>query len=558
MVWLSKNEPRRVTPGPQRSIWVTAANSSSQTKYAMLPCSCGVRAVLSVVIASAVADGKIVRDSMSCAPSLRPARSRSEARKGTSPEAHNARSWPRPRPSARTTRTCRTPSRRATERSRSGSGSLSLRAPRMSNIVAATLMRPPPAVIREDEVARAETLEERVGHRRTILRAVRTVFELDGFFDGEHVVENAAIVVDGGEIAWAGERKALPKDSGEIAKPAGRFAVPGLINCHAHLTLDGEANFAAEVRQTDGLAMVKAFKNARASLYAGVTTVRDLGANGTMVIELGRAIERGVAAGPRILAAGRGVTTTGGHGAGVGRGAGGPDEVRKAVREQVRSGARVIKIFSTGGVLGEGAPPEVSQFTPEETAAAVAEAHNAGLRITTHAHGSGGMRVAAEAGIDSVEHATLLDERTVRLLKERDVAIIPTFAAIHSLLEHANVLDPVVIERTRAVSERHREGLRMAHKAGVRIATGTDAGAPFTRHDRSAMEPALPAESGLSSEEALVAATSRAAEVVGLEKAGRIGAGCWADLVFVDGDPLKDLGVLGTPKGVYVRGVAAL
>src|SRR5205807_914319 len=209
-------------------------------------------------------------------------------------------------------------------------------------------------VIREDEVARAETLEERVGHRRTILRAVRTVFELDGFFDGEHVVENAAIVVDGGEIAWAGERKALPKDSGEIAKPAGRFAVPGLINCHAHLTLDGEANFAAEVRQTDGLAMVKAFKNARASLYAGVTT---------------------------------------------------------------------------GGVLGEGAPPEVSQFTPEETAAAVAEAHNAGLRITTHAHGSGGMRVAAEAGIDSVEHATLLDERTVRLLKERDVAIIPTFAA---------------------------------------------------------------------------------------------------------------------------------
>src|SRR5437763_985724 len=185
MVWLSKNEPRRVTPGPQRSSWVTAADSSSQTKYAMLPCSCGVGAVLSVVI--------------------------------------------------------------------------------------------------------------------------------------------AAIVVDGGEIAWAGERKALPKDSGEIAKPAGRFAVPGLINCHAHLTLDGEANFAAEVRQTDGLAMVKAFKNARASLYAGVTTVRDLGANGTMVIELGRAIERGVVEGPRIVAAGRGVTTTGGHGAEVGRVADGPD-----------------------------------------------------------------------------------------------------------------------------------------------------------------------------------------------------------------------------------------
>ena len=115
-----------------------------------------------------------------------------------------------------------------------------------------------------------------------------------------------------------------------------------------------------------------------------------------------------------------------------------------------------------------------------------------------------------------------------------------------------------MVERTRAISERHREGVHVAHKAGVRIATGTDAGASFTRHDRFAMEPQLLTECGLSTEEALVAATSRAAEVVGLEKAGHIGAGCWADLVFVDGDPLKDLGVLGTPKGVYVRGVAAL
>jgi imidazolonepropionase-like amidohydrolase len=218
----------------------------------------------------------------------------------------------------------------------------------------------------------------------------------------------------------------------------------------------------------------------------------------------------------------------------------------------------VIKLFSTGGILGDGAPPEVSQYTPEETAAAVAEAHNAGLRITTHAHGSGGMRVAAEAGIDSIEHATLLDEKTVRLIKERDVAIVPTLLVVQSLLDHSDALDPVIVERTRAVSERHREGVRMAHKAGVRIATGTDAGAPFTRHDRFAMEPVLLAECGLSPEEALVAATSRAAQVVGLDNAGHIGAGCWADLVFVDGDPLKDLRVLGSPKGVYVRGVSAL
>ncbi|TMC76359.1 MAG: amidohydrolase family protein, partial [Chloroflexi bacterium] len=297
---------------------------------------------------------------------------------------------------------------------------------------------------------------------------MRRVFEVDGLFDGARTMTNVAIVVDGGEVAWVGQRNAIPKtpqgERSEIVPAPGQFALPGMINCHCHLTLDGEANFGVEVRQPDALATFKAFRNARAAMRAGVTVVRDLGANGMMVIELARAIERGILEGPRVVAAGRGVTTTGGHGLEVGRIADGPDEVRKAVREQVAAGAKVIKLFSTGGVLGGGAPPEVSQYTPEETAAAVAEAHNAGLRITTHAHGAGGMRVAAEAGIDSIEHATLLDEKTVRLIKERDVAIVPTLLVVHSLLEHAEELDPVVVERTRAISERHREGVRVAHK----------------------------------------------------------------------------------------------
>jgi imidazolonepropionase-like amidohydrolase len=391
---------------------------------------------------------------------------------------------------------------------------------------------------------------------------VRRVFEVDGLFDGVRTMTNAAIVFDGGDVMWVGQRNAIPKtpqgERSEVIPSPGRFVLPGMINCHCHLTLDGGADFNTEIRQSEALATLKAFRNARAALRAGVTTVRDLTANGTMVIELGRAIEKGLLEGPRVVASGRGITTTGGHGFEIARVADGPDEVRKAVREQVAAGAKVIKFFSTGGVLGEGAPPEVSQYTPAETAAAVEEAHNAGLRITTHAHGSVGMRVAAEAGVDSIEHATLLDEKTVRVLKERDVAIVPTLLVVHSLLEHVDALDPVVVERTRAVSERHREGVRMAYKAGIRIATGTDAGAPFTPHDRFAMEPQLLTECGLSTEEALVAATSRAADVAGLDKAGHIGAGCWADFVFVDGDPLKDLSVLNSPKGVYARGVAAL
>jgi imidazolonepropionase-like amidohydrolase len=298
---------------------------------------------------------------------------------------------------------------------------------------------------------------------------VRTVFEVDGLFDGARTMTNAAIVIDRGEVAWVGPRNALPKtpqgERAEVVQSPGQFVLPGMINCHCHLTLDGEPNFGAEVRQSDALATLKAFRNARSALRAGVTTVRDLSANGPMVIDLGRAIEKGFLEGPRVVACGRGITTTGGHGFEVARIADGPDEVRKAVREQVAAGAKVIKLFSTGGILGDGAPPEVSQYTPEETAAAVAEAHNAGLRITTHAHGSGGMRVAAEAGIDSIEHATLLDEKTVRLIKERDVAIVPTLLVVQSLLDHADALDPVIVERTRAVSARHREGVRMAHKA---------------------------------------------------------------------------------------------
>src|SRR5438128_154028 len=320
--------------------------------------------------------------------------------------------------------------------------------------------------------------------------ATRTVFEVDGLFDGERVLENAAIVVEGPQITWAGERGKIPKspsnERSETIRGPGQFALPGLINCHCHLTLDGEANFDVEVRQSDALATLKAF------------------------------------------------------------------------RKQVHAGARVIKLFSTGGILGGGTPPEVSQYTADETAAAVEEAHRAGLRITTHAHGAGGMRVAAEAGIDSIEHATLLDDKTIKLIKERDVALVPTLLVVHSLLENASALDSVIVERTRAVSEKHREGLLTAHKAGVRIATGTDAGASFTRHDRFAVELQLLTECGLSTTEALAAATSGAAAVVGLEKAGHIGAGCWADLVFVDGDPLKDLAVLMTPKGVYVRGAAAV
>ncbi len=389
---------------------------------------------------------------------------------------------------------------------------------------------------------------------------MRTVIEIDGLFDGTSAVSDATIVIEGGEVAWAGKRSRAPRtpkgEKSRTVRAAGGFALPGLINCHSHLTLEGSANFEAETRQSEAAAALKAFRNARLTLRSGVTTVRDLGANGSMVIELARQIERGALEGPRIIAAARGITITGGHGMEVGRIADGADAVRAATREQIALGAMVIKLFSTGGVLGEGAGPELAAYTPDETRAAVDEAHRAGVRITTHAHGAEGMRIAAECGIDSIEHATLLDQPTIRLIKEKDVALVPTFSALRRIIDNGSALPDRVMERARLVATKHQEGIRSAQKAGVRIAAGTDAGTPFNTHERFALELVYLAEAGLSRTEALVAATRVAADVVGMPKAGRIAKGSWADLVFVDGDPLRDLAVLQQPKAVWVRGVA--
>src|SRR5512143_2529181 len=387
---------------------------------------------------------------------------------------------------------------------------------------------------------------------------MRTVLEVDGLFDGTNTMSDAAIVIDGDEIAWVGKRSRAPKtpkgERSRTVEAATPFVVPGMVNAHAHLTVDGSANFDAEIRQSDTLATIKAFKNARAAMRAGITTVRDLGAAGTMVIELARAIEAGIVEGPHIVASGRGITTTGGHGFEVGRICDSADEIRKGLPGQIVSGAQVIKLFSTGGVLGGGAPPDVSQYSLEETRAAVDEAHKAGLKITTHAHGAEGMRFAAEAGIDSIEHATLLDTPTLRVIKEHGTTLIPTFCALRSILDNADKLAPVVVERSRSVSDKHREGMRAAHKMGIRIAAGTDAGTPFNLHERFGRELGYLVETGLTKSEALAAATRVAADVIGRPKAGRIAAGAWADLVFVEGDPTRDLELMLTPKAVWMRG----
>lgn len=386
-----------------------------------------------------------------------------------------------------------------------------------------------------------------------------TLLHAERLFDGERALTDAAVLVEDGRVRWVGKRSAAPaaaKGAQEVATPQGSTLLPGLIDCHVHLTLTASPDLERDVQASDAALALRAHANATRGLRAGVTTVRDLGAPTHAVIELGKAIARGDLVGPNVVACGRGITTTGGHGWQIGRVADGPDEVRKAVREQLFAGAGVVKLFSTGGVLGTGAHPDVAQLTEEETQAAVDEAHKHHVRVATHAHATSGMRVALAAGVDTIEHATLLDSETIRLCKEKDVALVPTFAALRAIVRHRERLDAGTIERATALVDRHREGIRAAHRAGVRIATGTDAGTPFNNTHEYAHELEALVEVGFTPEEALRAATSVAAGVVARDDVGRIREGARADLVAVAGDPLADVKAVWHTAAVWKDGKA--
>jgi imidazolonepropionase-like amidohydrolase len=379
----------------------------------------------------------------------------------------------------------------------------------------------------------------------------------DRLFDGERAHTDAAALIEDGRVRWSGPRSRLPAEASaatEVPLPADTTLLPGLVNCHIHLTLLGGVDIEAETRASDAELAVRATVNALRSLAAGVTTVRDLGAPTFASIEVGKAIARGELVGPNILAAGRGITTTGGHGWQIGRQADGPDEVRRAVREQVFAGAAVIKIFSTGGLLGSGAHPEVAQLTLEETRAAVEEAHGHNLRITTHVHATAGARIAIEAGVDSIEHATLLDADAIRRCKEKGIALVPTFAAIKAILANADRLGAGVGDRARALAERHQQGIRDALRNGVVVAAGADSGTAFNYPERFVVELEALVEVGMTPERALMAATSVAAQVIGRDDIGRIRPGARADLLAVRGDPLADVRACWSVAGVWKDG----
>lgn len=366
------------------------------------------------------------------------------------------------------------------------------------------------------------------------------------------------LVVAGSKVTAVLEGYAAPEGTDEVVDLKQSFVLPGLIDCHVHLSSEYSADARLKrVEQSEADLAIQAVVHARRTLLAGFTTVRDLGSRGDAVFALRDAVKAGLVPGPRVLAAGHMVTPTGGHGdgthgyredlfpvpdalQGVSDGVAG---CRQAVRAQVKRGADVIKLSATGGVLSATAAGTDQQFFADELQAIVDTARLLGRKVAAHAHGVNGIKAALRAGVDSIEHGTFLDDEAVALFKEKGAWYVPTLVAGAWVAEKAEVqgfFPPPVAEKARAVGPKIKEAVGRAWRGGVKIAFGTDSG--VSSHGKNGREFALLVEAGLSPQDAIAAATVKAAELLGLQgTVGALAPGMAADVIATRRSPLEDV-----------------
>ena len=379
---------------------------------------------------------------------------------------------------------------------------------------------------------------------------MKTLFAGGRVFDGRNSpTAGRAVLVSDGRIEALAPEGDFDGFDGRRVDCRGATLMPGLIDCHVHLTMGGEADpVAAQEKLALGAIVLKTLERARATLKAGVTAVRDCGGRDYLEFAVRDAIAAGDFPGPTIRAAGRMICMTGGHGNRLARVADGVDEVVRAVREQIHAGSDLIKIMATGGVMTPGVNPEDAHYTADEMAAGIGEGHRFHRKSSSHAQGAEGILNAVRGGVDSIEHGIFMDDRCLAEMIERGTFLVPTLAAVRNIIGHAGEGVPAfMVEKCRRVSERHIESVQRFHRAGGRIAMGTDAGTPFNRHGANAAELAFMVEAGIPPLDALKAATSEAADLMGLDGAGRIAAGVEADLLLVAGDPATDIAQAADP-----------
>lgn len=396
----------------------------------------------------------------------------------------------------------------------------------------------------------------------TVIRAARLI-------DGQSgaPLSNPVVVVEDDRVARVGAGLPIPAGA-EVIDLGGATLLPGLIDCHTHLTGQPGDNYYDDMfRKSPIDAAVVAHVYARRTLEAGFTTVRDVGAGELVDVAMRNAINRGEIVGPRMQVATLAVSATGGHGdmsgfspylsiKGLNNLADGIDEIRKLVRTEVKYGADVIKVAATAGVLSEEDSVGAPQFSQDELNALVEEAHMWEKRVAAHAHGTEGIKRAIRAGVTSVEHASFIDDEGIRLAKEKGTwLVMDIYNDDYIVAEFSKKGYPQkIIDKERLVGRTQRENFRKAVQAGAKMAFGSDAG--VYPHGWNGKQFAKMVEWGMTPLQAIKAATVDAADVLGWrDRIGSIEAGKFADVIAVKGDPLKDVTELERVSFVMKGGV---
>lgn len=399
--------------------------------------------------------------------------------------------------------------------------------------------------------------------------AQQTIINADAYIDVSKgkTINNVSVLVEDNKIIQIGSQGHISaKENAIIINLNGKTLLPGLMDMHVHLTSDAEDNFLAAKGNSVPRQTVKAVKNAKKTLMAGFTTVRNLGAKGYAVIGVRDGINDGEVQGPRIWAAGHSVSITGGHcddnfsppeaksiSGGV---ADGPWAVRAKVRENIKYGANTIKVCATGGVFSKGTKVGVQQLTEEEMKAAVDEAHLRGLITAAHAHGASGIKAAIRAGVDSIEHCSFLDDEGIKLaLKHGTYLSCDIYNTEYTLaFGEANGVPEENINKEKLVSKAQRESFRKATKAGIKMVFGSDAA--IYPHGDNGKQFSRMVEFGMTPMQALQSATINSAALLQQETSlGQIKVGYLADIIAVDGNPIQNISTMENVSFVMKNGV---
>jgi imidazolonepropionase-like amidohydrolase len=394
---------------------------------------------------------------------------------------------------------------------------------------------------------------------RTLVRAGHVLDVRTG-----KLTDAETIVVVGDLIQSIGPTASVQTQPGDvIVDLSGMTVMPGLIDVHTHLTMNTDFDPYRELISTDAKEAINGVVNARATLLAGFTSVRNVGASGYTDVDLRDAIDAGQIAGPHMLVSGPALGITGGHcdenllpvqyhvvGEGV---ADGIAAVQQKVRQNIKYGADLIKICATGGVLSKGDDPQASQYTLEEMQAIVADAHRLGRKVAAHAHGAQGILWATQAGVDSIEHGSYIDDGSIAEMKKRGTYLVPTLYLEDWQIEKGH-LPAFYHQKMVAVSAVAKGNIKRAMQAGVKIALGTDAA--VYPHGLNAHElDVYVNQMGMAPLAALQSATINAADLMGWStKTGTLEAGKWADIIAVEKNPLEDVRVLEDVKFVMKAG----